>query len=80
MLVGVATLPLSFPPSGTYLGILVHKQATLGKHFEPECTLFYYVVATVFPTFGNDLQNGDNICWWNWPFVVGLVVGQEIVE
>ena len=29
MLVGVAFLPLSFPPSGTYLGILHHKKAKL---------------------------------------------------
>ena len=38
MLVGVAPpLPPSFPPSGTYIGILLHKQATLGKYFCPEC-------------------------------------------
>ena len=34
MLVGVAFLPLSIPPSGTYLGILHHKQAKLRKDMQ----------------------------------------------
>ena len=34
MLVGVAPLHLSFPPSGTYLGILQYKQAKLRKHLQ----------------------------------------------
>ena len=36
MLVGVATLPPSFPTLWN-IGILLHKQATRGKHFESEC-------------------------------------------
>ena len=37
MLVGVAFLPPSLIPALWNIGILLHKQATLGKHFRPEC-------------------------------------------
>jgi hypothetical protein len=37
-LVGLATLPLSILPSAHWnIGISLHKQATLGKHFGHEC-------------------------------------------
>ena len=39
MLAGVATLYLI--PTPCNVGILDHKQATLGKHFEPEYNLNY---------------------------------------
>ena len=37
MVVGVVTLPPFLIPALWNKGILIHKQATLGKHFEPEC-------------------------------------------
>ena len=44
MLVGVASLPPSLPPSliPTLWNILLYKQATLGKHFCPKCTISPY--------------------------------------
>ena len=36
--VGVASLPPSLIPTLWNIGILLYKQATLGKHFGPECT------------------------------------------
>ena len=44
MLVGVAPLPLSFPPSRN---TLLHKQATLGKHFVPSVELKYVKICVV---------------------------------
>ena len=35
-LVGVATLPPSITLSGTYIDILLHKQATRANHFGPD--------------------------------------------
>ena len=34
--------PPSFIPAPWNIGILLHKQATLGKHFLPECTYIHY--------------------------------------
>ena len=37
------------------IGILIHKQATLGKHFEPECMLESYIIYFLFST--HELKN-----------------------
>ena len=38
----------SFIPALWNIGILLHKQATLGKHFEPECRLKHMTLRIVF--------------------------------
>ena len=40
--VGVAPLPPSLIPTLWNIGILLYKQATLSKHFCPECTISPY--------------------------------------
>ena len=63
MLFGVATLPLSLQLSVTYIGILLHKQATRTKYFDGVYYLVYrYNFAgnlkkTLTPYVGFLLQN-----------------------
>ena len=52
MLLGVAFLgPPPLIPALWNIGILLDKQATLGKHFGPECTFFFAIIAVICPIF-----------------------------